>query len=1144
MSRQLNNLFAFSVIGTTGRFVPFQGLANVVLEGRVYHRSLDITDKGHSMHWFLYDEAARAERAREQSLPEDAVNTVRQFLDRASPYVRTLRHALTQVSDEAMPLAVELSVPPTGGEIAAVINTDSLRHVNPRQVVFFGRGGLQPRFVPILSCQYEPLQYPLLFPHGTRGWGYIDNFQKAMPCTQIQWYRHLFLSDRRFQVLGRLACEYAVDMFSRTGEERLRYLQRGRRVHATSMDEAADPLIPDLFQNKIPASFMGSRAWASDQVTDSLAIARKLGKPSIWLTMTTNPQWSEIQSQLLPGQDVTDIPAVVCRAFRARLGILKAFLPSLSSRSEACHTPTLWVKFKQEPPLSALDIFISAELPDAEQEPDLYRQVRRFHMHSQNHLARPGSRCNRNGRCIYGYPQPITPHTHLDDLGRVHYRRRNADSCWVTPHIPALLKLLDCHIYVDVCSTAVIFLYLFKYLFKGPDRTRFSLHNMVDAGDEEDIVNEYKDYMSARYLSASEAVYRIFNFETVHKNPSVRCLPVHLEGRNLARMRRPTAPGFSTMSDLLWYFQRPPTELFQQLTYMEFFSRYYFETLPLDDPLDRGQVLITEVETNQGLRQKVVRRRAAGDIVTRIQVIPLHYKEQFYLRALLQVRPASSFQDLRTVHDHCYATYHEAATALGLLRDVSEAEYAISEAIAALRAPSPSDDATNLALEDIARHLSSQGSSLAQCGLPEPQRHHYGSEVDLELNFFHPHWAVLRARADAARTRMNADQRWIFERILRQQDPHGAACFFVDGRAGRGKTFLMAALCDRVRADCGIVCVTGTTALSVIHYERGRTAHSAFGIPVQDSDEGLESKISLYRARAELIRHAQLIIWEELPIAEMAVLECANQLLQDINQLPFGGKTFIALGDFRQVAPVVRGSCRPSATLNHSVRSSYLWDHFDILRLTIPIRYAGDVAYATWVDQVGDVVLPFEAPVPVRHLRHLENMDGAARFLFLDDSLATSPDAVRRAFLSPFNARHTNYKEAAYYSHDTIKEMDESSFHLPTGAEADLLTMLHEPGVPPHNLSLKVGCVASIRGNLSIEKGLVKNVRVQVVNLLANVVQVRLLQHNQLLTSQATDEEMQIFCLPRITFEFRPHRANWTVQRRQLPGSDAGPRRG
>jgi hypothetical protein len=94
------------------------------------------------MQWFLYDEAARAERAREQSVAEDAVNAVRQYLEQVSPYVRSLHHAVNQVRDEAMPLALELSVPPAGGEIATIINTDSLRHVDPRKVVFFRRGGL------------------------------------------------------------------------------------------------------------------------------------------------------------------------------------------------------------------------------------------------------------------------------------------------------------------------------------------------------------------------------------------------------------------------------------------------------------------------------------------------------------------------------------------------------------------------------------------------------------------------------------------------------------------------------------------------------------------------------------------------------------------------------------------------------------------------------------------------------------------------------------------------------------------------------------------------------------------------------------------------------------------------------------------
>jgi hypothetical protein len=99
--------------------------------------------------------------------------------------------------------------------------------------------------------------------------------------------------------------------------------------------------------------------------------------------------------------------------------------------------------------------------------------------------------------------------------------------------------------------------------------------------------------------------------------------------------------------------------------------------------------------------------------------------------------------------------------------------------------------------------------------------------------------------------------------------------------------------------------------------------------------------------------------------------------------------------------------------------------------------------------------------------------------------------------------------------------------------------MLREPGIPPHTLSLKVCCIASIMRNLSVEKGLVKNARVQVMELLPNVVKICLLQQNQVWTQSqvpnTADAEVSTFCLPRITFEFHPHRANWTVQRRQFP---------
>jgi hypothetical protein len=55
------------------------------------------------------------------------------------------------------------------------------------------------------------------------------------------------------------------------------------------MDKAPNLAVPDLFQNKIPVSFMGSYAWALDQVADSLAIGQKLLRPSVFIIMITNP---------------------------------------------------------------------------------------------------------------------------------------------------------------------------------------------------------------------------------------------------------------------------------------------------------------------------------------------------------------------------------------------------------------------------------------------------------------------------------------------------------------------------------------------------------------------------------------------------------------------------------------------------------------------------------------------------------------------------------------------------------------------------------------------------------------------------------------------------------------------------------------
>jgi hypothetical protein len=72
--------------------------------------------------------------------------------------------------------------------------------------------------VPLLSHSWEPLAYPILFPHATLGWGIASNIAEAIDdssdVTQMWHYRYYLLHEERFRIFGRLTNEYLIDMFS------------------------------------------------------------------------------------------------------------------------------------------------------------------------------------------------------------------------------------------------------------------------------------------------------------------------------------------------------------------------------------------------------------------------------------------------------------------------------------------------------------------------------------------------------------------------------------------------------------------------------------------------------------------------------------------------------------------------------------------------------------------------------------------------------------------------------------------------------------------------------------------------------------------------------------------------------------------
>jgi hypothetical protein len=250
---------------------------------------------------------------------------------------------------------------------------------------------------------------------------------------------------------------------------------------------------------------------------------------------------------------------------------------------------------------------------------------------------------------------------------------------------------------------------------------------------------------------------------------------------------------------------------------------------------------------------------------------------------------------------------------------------------------------------------------------------------------------------------LNEEQRRIFDHIGNAIHSQRDCVVFIEGRPGRGKTFLVKAISCTLRSLGKIVLIVGSTALCATAYDCGRTAHHMFSIPVTDDDVNLISNIHPHSPRADLIRHTSLIIWDELQTMNKAGWECVDNICRIIccrPHCPFGGIPFIGLGDFRQIGPVVSGAGQ-SATLQASVKSSSLWKKMNIFTLTTPVRSFGDPEFTQFVDSIGEDTSGNRQRLEM--FAKTTSIDRAAEFLF-PQALLTDPDAcLQRVFLSPRN---------------------------------------------------------------------------------------------------------------------------------------------
>jgi len=1130
--------------------------------------------------------------------------------------------------NEPLP-ALHLTTRTNPREIAAVIvHGDDHRpealEGRPSIIVYPTDDG-EPQYLRNDNPLREPLAYPLLFPHGDLGWG-LDN---TFDCDHAEYLRYRMLMPEqdldmstqsrqrlhvnRFQLLSRIGQVYLVDTISRIEDNRLNYIRSHQSTFLGADHDDNDDAEEQQEDDRptrffLPSSFTGSTRHLKKLAANALALVSARGKPTVFITLTCNPYWSEIVRELLKGQTAFDRPDITCRVFHIKLHLILKYIRQgdIFGADHPIEYEMRVIEFQfrglphahivmrlgglPEGDAGALGAWInqhiSATIPPMTDymtaEDRNYVELATKHMLHRCNRGENGC-LNDRGVCDKGFPKPMTEITHFDERGYPIYRRPNPDASYVVPHNRLLLELWDGHVNVEFAGYVFLVLYLYKYIFKGPDRARVEIRDGVGDAQREEDRDEITRYVRSRYLSSMECMWTTLRYQTYPAtSPPVRCVVVQLPSQ---------LPPGDQVSDMLRYLHRPP-EL-RDLRYTEMFANFI-----ADDELPRYAAAPDYERYESRIKGRLYfyyRRRDRDTIVCRMNTIYIMAGEVWFLRLILLNRPIASYEDARTVEGRTYPTFQEAAKAAGYATDENEAWLCFTSSLNDSSPPQlrglfvlltregyPTihiyrDDvcldammadyleredsralAVNRLLQDLADRLQDSSRSLSDYGLPEPRN--LASELDRE-----------RLRFDAEEQRAwieqqpdpSIEQQAVLDAVIDAFTRRARLLLFVQGKGGAGKTWLMKRILAEVRARAGLALVCAATGLAATLYDGGTTAHSLFKIPVEEidveaeDDEGRELTCQLPEGsqRLELLLATDLIVWDEFPNNHRHSFEAVYRAMKG-----FKGRILVACGDFRQIPPVVPGGDKWSV-IDASVRSSPLWSKFRVMELTISHRHATDPEYAEFVQEIGEGAVGEDyipsnekaEPIPNAKIACLQflrafnprTIDEAIEFVYpnLNDVASLSGRAILAStndLVDEWNAaiqrKRCELATAAeganeragrvhqLLSADILTECDDENGHIRRMLTTEFLNNLNRPGVPPHNLQLAVGDVCIVMRNLNKKDGLTNNRRVVVLSIQRFCVKVQTIGTNP-----------KVFALPRIRFKFRLPRGSFEMMRTQFP---------
>ncbi|CAN1135599.1 ATP-dependent DNA helicase PIF1 [Linum perenne] len=431
-------------------------------------------------------------------------------------------------------------------------------------------------------------------------------------------------------------------------------------------------------------------------------------------------------------------------------------------------------------------------------------------------------------------------------------------------------------------------------------------------------IDEISQYLDCRSISSYEAVWRLFKFPIHDRSPAVFRLCVHLPNEHTVTYEeRQSIPSIVNRPDIgktmltEWFTLNQVYPTAREYTYSNITHAFVWD----------------KKCTKWTLRKK-------GFVIGRVASVPPRSGDVFY--------------SLRTVNGILYTTYQAACQALGLLATDDEWNDVMAEVshwgmpplirstfvsllifchvtnpIALFERwwPSMADDFNrrlqrlsdnpvqdplpemlrNQVLQGLQTLLQTYSSSLSQFNLPLPTSISPVNEVDdlisQQLNYNCNREGTEYQRLLAS---LNPFQRSAHDAVLGSITSDSNKFFFLYGHGGTGKTYFQG----------HIALVVASSGIAATLLPGGVTAHSRFKIPI-DVDYASTCVIKKGTSLVRLMQQASLIVWDEAPMVHRLSFEAVDRTLCDImniptdgpNYIPFGGKTVLLGGDFRQTLP-------------------------------------------------------------------------------------------------------------------------------------------------------------------------------------------------------------------------------------------------